>query len=242
MQITHLFVFVVLSEKAKHADSWRKQSVILKMTREKHATFLRQGCQFGFFEARFSNSGFFGIKKKPDKIWLFSVGKAWLWQNTVLSLHIHYISPLTRVIDHAGCTEYCKDFTVDLKMIDVIDKKQMYDSVLTRKENASEDWNCIISIFLMSQFCAWLCVYLYVYVLKLLSGSFWLFLGQGLPFFRKDNRLATPSCDCNTLSYMITPSCHSVRRKWKWPNSVKTMHRKMRNFEGSTIFLAAQTF
>jgi len=38
----------------------------------------RQGCQFGFFEARFSNSagfflntsGFFGTKKKPDKIWL----------------------------------------------------------------------------------------------------------------------------------------------------------------------------
>jgi len=31
----------------------------------------------------------------------------------------------------AGCKEYCKDFTVALKIIDVIDKKQMYDSVIT---------------------------------------------------------------------------------------------------------------
>jgi len=52
----------------------------------------RQGCQFNFFEARFSNSGFFqtplailGNQNKPDKIWLllpfFAVGKAWLWLN-----------------------------------------------------------------------------------------------------------------------------------------------------------------
>jgi len=26
-----------------------------------------------------------------------------------------------------------------------LNKKQMYDSVITREENASEDWNCIIS-------------------------------------------------------------------------------------------------
>jgi len=38
-----------------------------------------------------------------------------------------------RVYDHAGCTEYCKDFTVALKMIDVIDKKQICDSVITKK-------------------------------------------------------------------------------------------------------------
>ena len=31
-------------------------------------------------------------------------------------------------------------------MIDVIDKKQKYDSVITGKENASKEWNCIISM------------------------------------------------------------------------------------------------
>jgi len=42
------------------------------------------------------------------------------------------------------------EFTVDPKTIDVIDKKQMYNSVITRKENDSKDWNCIISMFLTS--------------------------------------------------------------------------------------------
>jgi len=31
------------------------------------------------------------------------------------------------------------EFTVDPKTIDVIDKKQMYNSVITRKENDSKD-------------------------------------------------------------------------------------------------------
>jgi len=35
-------------------------------------------------------------------------------------------------------------------MIDVIDKKQMYDSVIAGKENASEDWNRNITISLTS--------------------------------------------------------------------------------------------
>jgi len=33
-------------------------------------------------------------------------------------------------------------------MIDVIDKKQMYDSVITGKVNACKEWNCIVSMFL----------------------------------------------------------------------------------------------
>jgi len=49
-----------------------------------------------------------------------------------------------------GCKEYCKDFTVALTIFDVYNKTQMYDSVITWKENASKDWNCIISIFLSS--------------------------------------------------------------------------------------------
>jgi len=56
-------------------------------------------------------------------------------------LHIHYKSVFTRVYDHTGCREYYKDFTVALKMFDVLNKKQMYDSVITGKENASKDWN-----------------------------------------------------------------------------------------------------
>jgi len=29
-------------------------------------------------------------------------------------------------------------------MIDVIDKKQMYNSEIMQKENASKEWNCIL--------------------------------------------------------------------------------------------------
>jgi len=52
-----------------------------------------QGYRFGFFKARFWNSGFFGNKKKTDKIWLylafFTVEKAWLWKNIVWAAYIH---------------------------------------------------------------------------------------------------------------------------------------------------------
>jgi len=40
----------------------------------------------------------------------------------VSELHIHYKSFVTKVYYHAGYTEYCKKFTVALKMIDVVDK------------------------------------------------------------------------------------------------------------------------
>jgi len=50
---------------------------------------------------------------------------------TLSELHIHYKSLVARVYYQAGCTEYCKNFTVALKMIDVIDEKQMHDSVIT---------------------------------------------------------------------------------------------------------------
>ena len=35
-----------------------------------------------------------------------------------------------------------KDFTVALKMTDFVDKKQMYDSVITGTVNAYKEWNC----------------------------------------------------------------------------------------------------
>jgi len=58
---------------------------------------------------------------------------------TLSELHIHDKPFATRVYYHAGCTEYCKNFTAGLKMIYVIDKKQMHDSVITGKEYASRD-------------------------------------------------------------------------------------------------------
>ena len=67
---------------------------------------------------------------------------------TLSELHIHYKSLLKRVYNHAGCTKYWKYFTVALKMIDGIDKKQTYHNVITGKENASKEWNCITSMFL----------------------------------------------------------------------------------------------
>jgi len=41
-----------------------------------------------------------------------------------------------------------KKITFALKIINVINKKQMYDSVNMGKENASKEWDCIISMFL----------------------------------------------------------------------------------------------
>jgi len=90
-----------------------------------------QGCQFGFFEARISNSGFFwtplaffGNQKARQNLAFFQ-SKRLSSGKTLSKLHIHYKYLLTRVYDHAGYKEYCKDFTVALKIIDGIYKKQM---------------------------------------------------------------------------------------------------------------------
>ena len=76
-------------------------------------------------------------------------------------------------------------------MIDVIGKKQMHESVIMSNKNASEDWNCIILMFLMSLNVCFVfgCVcFMYICV----RTAIWLFLGQGLAFLGKD-RLATLS-------------------------------------------------
>ena len=91
--------------------------------------------------------------------------------------HIHYKSLLKRIYNHAGCTKYRNYFTVSLKMINVIDKKQMYHNVITGNENVSEEWNSITSVFLTSfRLMSILCLVMYisyVFALKLLSGFFW---------------------------------------------------------------------
>jgi len=96
---------------------------------------------FGFFgnqqKANLAFSGFFQSERLGS-------GK------TLSELHIHYKSLLKRVYNHAECAEYWKNFIFALKVINVIDKKQMYDSVIMGKENVSKEWNCIISMFLTS--------------------------------------------------------------------------------------------
>jgi len=61
-----------------------------------------KGCQFGFLEARFLNSGFFQrlwlfleIKKARENLafsGFFSGGKAWLWKNIVRAAYSLQIS------------------------------------------------------------------------------------------------------------------------------------------------------
>jgi len=76
-------------------------------------------------------------------------------------------------------------------MIDVIDKKQMHDSVITGKEYASKEWTCVISMILTSFNVYFVCgcaCFMCIWS-KLLS----VFLRQGLAFFGED-RLATLLC------------------------------------------------
>jgi len=63
----------------------------------------------------------------------------------------------------------------------------MYDSVITGKENASENWNCIISLFLTNfniyfvfGYACFMCICLPI--------ALWLFWDK---FFFDENRLAT---------------------------------------------------
>jgi len=126
-------------------------------------------------------------QKKPDNSWLFLR----FFSRKDLSLAKHYLRCIfitNLFYDAAGCKEYCKDFSVALKMFNLVNKKQMYDSVITRKENASKDRYCIMSMFLTC-FNIHFCLVMHVscaYVLRLLSG----WLGRSLAFFCED-RLAT---------------------------------------------------
>jgi len=141
------------------------------------SAFLKAGfVTLAFFEHLWL---FFEIKK-ARKIWLGS-GKTF---PELSELHIHYKYLATRVYYHAGCTEYCKNFTAALNMIDVIDEKQMHDSVITGKEYASKDWTCVISMFLTSfnvySVCGcacFVCIYLKTYI--------W-FFGTRSGFFGED--------------------------------------------------------
>ena len=60
-------------------------------------------------------------------------------------------------------------------MIDVIDKQQIHDSVITGKVYASKDWTCVISLFLTSfnVYCVCGCARFMCLCLK---TAIWLFL------------------------------------------------------------------
>jgi len=137
---------------------------------------------FAFFEDKKiqTKSGFFLAFFQSERL---GSGK------TLSKLHIHYKSLLKRVYNQAGCTEKWKNFTVALKMINFIDKKQMYDSVTTEKENASKERNYIISLFLTS-FNVYFAFAYACFMCICPKTPLWLFLGQGLDFFG-ENRLAT---------------------------------------------------
>ena len=145
-----------------------------------------QGCQFRFFEARIWNTfGFFENQKDRQNLAFFNRKGLALAKHCLSCVFITNL--FWPVYDHAGYREYCKDFTVALKIIDVIYKKQTWDSVITAKENASKDENCIIIIlmfltsfiiyFVFDYACfMWMC-------LKTGICLFLAFLGRGLTFF-----------------------------------------------------------
>jgi len=93
-------------------------------------------------------------------------------------------------------------------MIDLIDKKQMYDSVITGKENASNEWNCIVSISLTSFNVYFVFGYAY-FMFVFLKTAIWLFLGQGLAFFDEE-RLATLPVTTPDRCYVPTLLAGSV--------------------------------
>jgi len=72
-------------------------------------------------------------------------------------------------------------------MINVIGKKRTYENVITGKENASKEWNCIISMFLTSFDVYFVFGYACVMCIRRKTAIwlFWLFLEHGLAFWWK---------------------------------------------------------
>ena len=91
--------------------------------------------------------------KKPEKSGFF-----WLIFSQIgLALAKHCLSCIfmTRLLRRGSITTQdaqiiAKNYCCPKKMTDVIDKKQMHDSVITENEYASKDWTCVISMFLTS--------------------------------------------------------------------------------------------
>jgi len=93
-----------------------------------------------------------------------------------------------------GAQNIAEIFSVALKMIYVIDKKQMYDSVITGKEYASKDCICVISMCLTSfnVYVVWMCMFCMCMPQNCYLGFSSVF-GTRSGFFGED-RLATLLC------------------------------------------------
>jgi len=89
------------------------------------------------------------MSEKSGFLWLILVGRFGSGK-TLSELHIHYKSPWDESLLPCTVHRILQKFYGCPKMIDVIDKKQMHDSVATGKEYASEDWTCVMSMFLTS--------------------------------------------------------------------------------------------
>jgi len=106
-------------------------------------------------------------------------------------------------------------------MIDVIDQKQMYDSVIAGKEYASEDWTCVISMFLTSfnvYFvcgCACFMSICLKTVIWLFWDKVWLFLvktgWQPCCVVQQDSILQTGVCTSQSSRTPMLDSSYSTR-------------------------------
>jgi len=92
---------------------------------------------------------FLEIKKARQTLVFSGFFQSWLWKSIDWAAYSLKNSS-EKSITMAACTKHRKDFTVALKLIDFIHKKQMCDNVITGKVNASKEWNCIVSMFLTS--------------------------------------------------------------------------------------------
>ena len=130
-------------------NAWQQfKKLQLHQSRVANLVFLKPEFEIMAF---LTSLAFFGNTKARQNLASFC-RKGLALEKTLYELHIHYKFILKRVYNHAGCAEYWKNFTVAVKMFDVIDKEQMSDTVITWtwKENTSKEWNCVISMFLTS--------------------------------------------------------------------------------------------
>jgi len=74
-----------------------------------------------------------------------------------------------------GAQNIAKNFTVALKMIGVIDERQMPESAVTPKEYASKDWTCVISMVSTTSFTVYFVCGCACFMCICLKTAIWLF-------------------------------------------------------------------
>jgi len=121
-------------------------------------------------------------------------------------------------------------------MIDVVDKKRIFDSAITGKDNASKDWNCITSVFLTSFNVYFVFGYAYFMCicLKIAIWLFLTFLGQDLAFLVKTGWQAcwlARVCQAlgglgltQTNGYSLHRQWKQAQKTWRWERRSKQRH------------------